>query len=70
MRFEYNKQADLRDRGRAQDLQGQTNYYHSHSDRHLHNALLFAQGCSGSESRVRVNMIRDEMQRRSKEEAK
>ena len=70
MRFGYNKQADQRDQGRAQDLRTQTNYYYSHSERHLFNALRFAQGCSGSEARVRADMIREEIRRRSMEGAK
>ena len=70
MRFGYNKQADQRDQGRAQDLRTQTNYYHSHSERHLFNALRFAQGCSGSEARVRADMIREEIRRRSMEGSK
>jgi hypothetical protein len=65
MRFGYNKQADQRDQGRSQDLRTRTDYYHSHSEQHLFNALRFAQGCSGSEARVRADMIREEILRRS-----
>jgi hypothetical protein len=67
MRFGYNKQADQRDQGRAQDLRTQTDYYYLHSDQHLFNASRFAQGCSGSEARVRADMTREEIQRRIKE---
>lgn len=59
----YDKQADIRDRQAAEWIKRDfdcSNY----TDKHLSNALKFALGCAGSESRERALKLRRESNKR------
>lgn len=62
--FRYNYRLEKSDRLAAEWLRKDVNHYANHSDQHLRNALRFARGCSGSESKVRQEMIEAEMKKR------
>lgn len=62
----YDKKYDRRDQESAEWFSKNSGYYSGHSDKHLQNALRFAKGCAGSEAKIRQQMIRKEISRRSR----
>ena len=60
----YDKQADLRDRYRAEEILQSEVMYSNYTEAHLRNALRFAKGCGGNEAKARVKMIQREQNRR------
>jgi len=62
--FRYNYKLEKCDQMAADAMRKDVHHYANHSDQHLRNALRFARGCSGSESKVRQEMIEVEMRKR------
>lgn len=62
--FRYNYKLEKCDQMAADAMRKDVHHYANHSDQHLRNALRFARGCSGSESKVRQEMIEAEMRKR------
>ena len=62
--FRYNYKLEKCDQMATDAMRKDVHHYANHSDQHLRNALRFARGCSGSESKVRQKMIEAEMKKR------